>query len=759
MLLLDSRCAVLDGISVFPDHADPLQWYYLPTAPHLTVVDGTPMFQLVAFRGSRTGGLLSFDCNVGLEQARISALAQKIRSQFDLDGDPRLASVPLVDGTVHLIVMGTDSSAPPPPPGDGGDAGAATEQPFVVTAVHNAKPSLYNDNQASFSVLLDEPGYAVVRGTLDATILPVAVVYSLDYLALRPAYRVTLTIDWDRVQKHLDETFGTKAWIFSSDISKAVDELTESKAIDLQADTFVPEDTEGVIDRRDAALAQVKAMITTAFFEPSLPPWTPDKPEEWERALKAIGEFAAQQSALAAGGPAGALTSSPVSFSYKKTDYTRIDRKHLDVNFSERTTVRRSIYPQGHLASLFSQIADSPELLGRLVREVQDSDFFAKRRIQTLYRPNLGAPLIDSIDVRAEYGGVARNALLVPDSWTASFEWLSDVRDGVLQTDVDISYDVRFTNADTTERPAQLSSGHQLANADIVSLLPEQDLFTIRSVSLLTERIPWVRFDAVDVYLRHRDPEHQIDEQAYFRLTEKSPTAVWSMFVVGRDHTSYEVRSVLRSVAGSDVDNGWSISDEEQVTVRNPFRARTLSVLANVSWDLVRDVFVDVRYEDGANGILVEDTLHLSKGSEPPTFVVDLRDPTQTAIEYTVTFSYVDGRVKQLPPSVTYEPRIIVDPSNLGHRVVQVLPPKDWTARAVQRISLELRFEDFLANLSYGAQLELDGPDARARFEFDYADVARNRYEWRATVLFQNGLRHGTDWTASADPLLVPRLP
>jgi hypothetical protein len=745
MLLLDSRSAVLDGVSVFPDHADPLQWYYLPAEPHLTVIDGTPMFQLVGFRGSRTGGLLSFDCNIGLEQAQIDALQQKIATRFDLDGKPRLAPVPPVDGTVRLIIMGTDSGSP------GEDA------PFVIKAVHNAKPSLYNDNAASFSVLLDEAGYAIVEGTLDAAILPIAVVYSLDYLALRPAYQVTLSIDWDRVQKHLDETFGTKAWIFSSEISTVVDELDESKAIDLRADTFVPEDTEGVIDRRDAALTQVKAMITSAFFEPSLPPWKPDSPSGWVQDLKAIGEFATQQAALAAGGPAA--MSSPVTFSYKKTDYTRIDKKHLDVNFSERTTVRRSIYPQGHLASLFAPIAASPELRDRLVREVQDSDFFKKRKLQALYRPNLGAPYIDSIDVRASYGGIARNALLTPDTWSTTFEWLSDVEDGVMQQEVDVSYDVRFKGADTSERPGELTSGHETATADIVSLLPEDDVFTIRSVSVLAERIPWTRFDSVEVHARYRDEKNGIDQRELFRLVEKQPDAVWPMFVVGRDHTSYELRTVMRAVDGNDVDSGWSISDEEEIQVRNPFRARTLAVLASVSWAEIRDVFVDVRYEDKANDVLVEDTLYLNQTTSPPPFVVDLRDPSQTAIEYTVTFSYHDGRVTQLPPSVTYEPRIVIDPKKHGHRVVEVRPPAEWERRSVEKITVELRFEDFLENLSYAARLELDDPDARARFEFDYADVARNRYEWRSTVLFGNGLRHVTPWTASAEPVLVPRLP
>ncbi len=220
---------------MFPDHADPLQWYYLPTSPHLTdprrhadvPADRVP-------RGSRTGGLLSFDCNIGLDRGARSARCGRRSARSSTWTTIRAsAPVPLVDGTVRLIAMGTDSAAVPV------EGEPAPEPQFVVKAMHNAKPSLYGENQASFSVLLDEAGYALVRGTLDAAIMPVAVIYSLDYLALRPAYQVTLSIDWDRVQKHLDETFGAKLWIFSSDISKVVDELDESKAIDLRADTFV----------------------------------------------------------------------------------------------------------------------------------------------------------------------------------------------------------------------------------------------------------------------------------------------------------------------------------------------------------------------------------------------------------------------------------------------------------------------------------------------------------------------------------------
>ena len=60
-------------------------------------------------------------------------------------------------------------------------------------------------------------------------------------------------------------------------------------------------------------------------------------------------------------------------FSYKKTHYTRIDQKRLDVDFSERTTIKRSIYPQGHLSGLFRVLGDGLDP-SQLVIEVNADD-------------------------------------------------------------------------------------------------------------------------------------------------------------------------------------------------------------------------------------------------------------------------------------------------------------------------------------------------------------------------------------------------
>ena len=321
MLLLDSRVREINGISIFPDHADPEQWYYLPLSPHLTTVrDETlgidvPQFSLIGFRGDAgTGGFLNFDCNVGAAQSQVDDLAREIANSENLRSMPRIASVPLVDGGVKLMMLGKKTGdAPGTTPGLAGPA-------FVLKIDQNEKPALYGSNQAAFSIRLDQEGFTMMEQCIDGEIMPVAVIYSLDFLGLRPAYAIKLSIDWDRVQKHMDESFKAGFMFFSAEIGKAVDELVESRAIVLESDTFVPEgdDSKGIIDRRDAALAQVRNMITDAFFTPSLPPWTPEKPSDFERGLDAAAKFAGTTSAMAAGGPEAQVSNA--SFSYKKRD-------------------------------------------------------------------------------------------------------------------------------------------------------------------------------------------------------------------------------------------------------------------------------------------------------------------------------------------------------------------------------------------------------------------------------------------------------
>jgi hypothetical protein len=406
MLYLNPPYVAVDGLTCYPDHADPLQWYYLPAQPRLSVrVDDQgreiPAFSLLRFKSGagHNGGMLNFDVDLRVDQDVLTGAAQAIRNALHLTDVPRLAPVPLEDGTVNLTILGTQDDAAAAPAPDGSPR-------FVVKISHPAKPSLYGTNRAAVSAELDQDSSVLVVRSLDGELAPIGVVYSLSFLALRPAYSVRLHIDWDRLQDRLDTSFGVDSAFFSTEISDAVDKLIEDRVIDLQVDTFVPEgeDTKSVITSRDRAVAEVRDMITDAFFTATIDPTKP-QPDGWDKATELLETWNRQH---ATGG--GLLP----SFHYNQTHYSRIDKKRLDVTMSERVTVKRSIYPQGHLNAIAATIAASG--LPRTPTFVNDIDlddpWFQRRKVRVLSRVDTGTGHISSVDAELRYHDQAKSVVI-----------------------------------------------------------------------------------------------------------------------------------------------------------------------------------------------------------------------------------------------------------------------------------------------------------------------------------------------------------
>ena len=194
---------------------------------------------------------------------------------------------------------------------------------------------------------------------------PIGVVYGLDYLALRPAYHVKLHIDWDRTQDIMDKTYGHEG-LFTSDPDPGHGREAggQPRHRRSRSDTFVPEDEGGTVtERRDAAVARVRDMITDAFFESSIDPLRAGAGRLGQggrhhqvvltAALRADGRVLLQEDALLADRTRSGSTSTSPSAS----------------------RIKRSMYPQGHLSGLFRVLgagarSQSPRDRGRRRRSV-----------------------------------------------------------------------------------------------------------------------------------------------------------------------------------------------------------------------------------------------------------------------------------------------------------------------------------------------------------------------------------------------------
>jgi hypothetical protein len=721
---------LIDGVSIMPDHADPLQFYYMPLAPRfVTRQDGAievPQMLVIKYRSAtRVGGFADFDVHLGMSEAELETVRQELQRLANLNELPRLSPVPVVDGSVKLMLFGRTS----------GDTPAADDAGFVRSIHHAAKPALYGDNRAAFSVELDDRGITILDQAMRGEMAPIGVVYGLDYLALRPAYHVKLKIDWDRVQDIMDTTYGHEGLFTAVQIQDTVEKLTEERAIEFEADTFVPEDEGGSLtERRDAAIARVRDMITDAFFESSIDPLR-QAPDGWDKAANIIKSFAPQRFA-----PMGV-------FSYKKTHYSRTDQKRLDVDFSERTTIKRSIYPQGHLSGLFRVFGQGLDPARLTISVDADDPWFKRRKVRIISRADFDRDPVRSMTATMTYGNVTKTVLLDKTKPEEAVEWPSTVRDGLMIEPVALRFEVDLKPADAGERPNKLVS-------DVTQILGEaqeiepRDLFSLEEIPVLTlPNFPFDRYPQVDIQLRYDDPEHGIRQDDLVRLTKEQPNTAWQRFLVGAPAAPIMAKITYHAADHRDRDTPFAPLVRPQVDIPDPFPQRLkVTVVPALNFNEVDRAFVDLAYDDEENGVHVEDSVEIVQNQTVRPFIIERVNPLLGRVRYKVTILMKDSTVFEGPWSTTLSSRIFVRSDLKGHRAVTLRSPADFNAKGLERITIEARSKDEIAGLSFADRFDFAAPGSTATFEFDFVDPANDAYELKVKRLFRNGLSAEQDW-------------
>ena len=761
MLYLNPPYFLIDGVSIFPDHADHLQFYYLPMMPHLTTTkdaaSGTdvPSIQLIEYAGAAgTGGFINFDVNLGLDPSVLTTVAQKLKQQANLSDNPRLSPVTFIDGNVRLTILGAQSPAPPPPagtptsPARGGGAtpapAAATGPRFVIGIEGATKPSLYGDNQASFSVQLDQYGATVLEAALKGQIEPIAVIYALDFVGLRPAFRVHLHVDWSRVQTYLDSTFHTGFLFFSSDVEKAVDKLVEDQVISLSVDTFVTDDDGGkdIAGDRDKAMAEVYDMVKNTFFQSSLAPPDPSKPSTLEQAdgvAQSIG-------ALAMTGGAASMA----CFSYKSVDLTRIDNKMLDVNISVRTSVERTIYPQAHLSGLLGSLGKGGVGLDRFIQKVDlDNPWFQRRTLKVTSFADYDGDAIGSIDVTMAYNGGTKTVSLTKANPSASVDWSSVLSGGKMVRPVTYSYKVNFNGVDTAQRPAQLTSAALTEVGDSIAIQPRATLYSTTIVPIRADSFRWDRYTQVEIAYRYDDDANQIHIQNSLLLNNQTPEYYWPLFIRDPSKRTFSYQLTYTEVSGNVVNGAWQTTDAGKIDIVDPFPAKsTLMIVPAVNWNLVDQVLVAVAYPNKDNPAAQQNYVFTSANSAAQTFTADRQDPTQVSISYEARILMHNGQVGVIPPSVTTDDFLTVQSGMKGHQVLTIKPEQvDFASVHVVEANVQVRYVDPNNHLNLAKSYKFVRMSDVQHFTYDYLDSSVSP-EFRADIQLDNGQTTSLDWAA-----------
>lgn len=763
MLYLKPPFHIIQGSAVFADHANERMFYYMPAMPHLTTVFDpvagvdVPQIQLLKFRGGAgNGGFLTFEVNLGLPQARVDEIADTLKRIYRLRDKPIVAPVVLEGGSVRLIILGHATGANGEPMWD-----EEQQQRFVVRIDHAATPALYGDNQAVFSVELDQEGVQLIENSLvHSELMPIGVVYALDFFALRPAFTVKVSADWNRVQTHLEEHFQVDVLFSSTEIDTVVDKLVEDQVVLIEVDSFLPEDEDSGswVGRRDQAVNEFKDMVLDNFFKPSLEPMKEEK-DGWDRFADTVERL----SLLAATGGFGAAGG---KFSYVKKDWTRIDQKRINLVMNERTTVKRSIFPQASIKGLCRVLRDAQGNVdvGRFIQGVTlDDAWFVKRKVKAHALVDFDNDKVESVNVTLTYDGEPRTIRLTKAEPEAVREWNSVLSGNAMVRRVDYEYRVAFRGVDSADRPGVLVARGRFTDGDEFEVSPRgEGLYFIDDIQIGGGLLPWDRYPQVSVEVRYNDQPNRIRLAETFLLTKDKPEATWKRFRLNPDATRYDVRVAFLALDHADVLVDWRSTDQERLIIRDPHPLkRSVQLAPAVNWQVIAMIFVELRYYDEANGVDEQRTLTFFNTPEdrvPKAFTINLVDSNYRLVSYLATFILNDNRTITVPHSMTAGSTIILRADMAGHRIVKLAPPNvDFGARGILRIEAELAYSDPDAGLSFRDRFTFTNPREARLFEFDYVSAENASYSCRVTLMLSNGLVLERDLgSVNADHLLLP---
>jgi hypothetical protein len=275
MLLFSNDTFTVNGITVFPDHADPNQFWYLPGPVGLELMANStePQFLLtsyapdVASSGIQGVGFLNVTLCLTVSSDNLGAITGQIRSQFPNVENPLLSPVSFDDGTVQIVALNAQGSG-----GAAVAAGPPGTGQAVETILGASNPELFGNNDALFALTLDEAGATILEQAFQDGMTPVGGIYNLKFTGVQPALDVKITADLKRMYTSFSVDFTAQAYWVSAGIDATFEQLRQDGAIQIQVVNLTT-DAAGV-DRENWALNLFKDQILAQWFSPSLSPTT-----------------------------------------------------------------------------------------------------------------------------------------------------------------------------------------------------------------------------------------------------------------------------------------------------------------------------------------------------------------------------------------------------------------------------------------------------------------------------------------------------
>ena len=774
MLYLHPPYYSYEGVTLLGDFHNPRQFYCFPNRPHLAVDDGRPAIRFIVLKEAQdeldeneedVAGFLVFDTSLAWPQETLDKVARKLKEDLDLEDDPIIAPLPFKSGSVQLTFL--DRSTPlPPEPGeetarsDDDEGGtppeepvADMEQPWVPFLKSSGVPSLYGENRAIFSVMLNRKATKLLYGAFEG-FMPAGVLYNLNFVGMQRAFNVRVEADWERAYHFVQEQFKMDLFFYSHQTDDIIERLEEAKIVKIEASL------EGVGEESMEAefndvREQLQELVLKTFFEPTV---NPDKEEQsgFQETSDGIIESARKLRNL--GFP---------NAGYMRREVDINDVKSISVDYTVSRAVERSIHPQAHLALFFEDFNIKRE---DIVTVVDGNDaLWNTASFDAALNADFDGDGIHSVALDVQYTkvlNVGADVAVDPDAlWSFLFDPQVNriKREAWYNPDIGNNFFYRYTvffkPGALPGRDNSLSSGWRRQDSQLVVLSPHE-LYEKRELEVqAVAGFPFDRYPQVWVHVAYEDVETGWKLEDSDLLSAGKPGFKFAFRRRADATPMVNYRFTYLRAGGEEVEGAWLSTGSDLVLVDDPVPDR-LKVRVLVAGDRskIANLLVDLKYEDLEHGLLetgsiILDSSNISKVHE---WTVPLADPSKRRYSYNQTLIDTDGNVTFTDWQQSEKPTLTVGQVFVMQLEVQpelVGPP--LPTNRVDAVKLRLRYQDEPHGVNLETERLFRTPGKSAPWQIQLKDAQARDYNYEVVYVMKNGFERTLGGRSSRDNFLM----
>lgn len=725
MLQLDSSALTIEGVTIFKDHADQRQFWYLPSPVALArrPADGRVAFTFLKFKrlpgaASRGGGFLTFEVALRLDRDLERRILERLSSISR--GNLRLSPVPFDEGTVQCIALNVQ--------GAGGTTAASSPNApqgsfrAVETILGATKPSLQGDNNAAFSLELSAEGTTILEKAFQERVTPIGVIYDLKYTGLRPAFNVKITADFKQIFSHFSSATDGQRGFMRAGIDLGFERLVRNGAIKIETLDFT--NTNENEARIKDALDFFKAQVLATWFTPVLAPGT-------------LATSSAQAASLDQVRALGAQLRPPQPPSPPRPDPSQPAPEPADHGPSPTAETGRGDTPQGLPGTTSAANVESPtEGTGNPAPAAPAP---ASGTADVAARNPNGAmrAAADNPNITQSEGMVAAfklKAIRQEEHRVALFEYSRAEAQqrsyapqgfiGLLTADlertkhfIEIDLDDPFYRTIPIEAKAPFDfAGIGLSEIQIaLDYGPRNDPQNHKHADLT--------FTAEDRGPKHAEFSVNLRKDRLFKVTTQfhfNPTSGWE----GKTF-SYELPAK---------------ETDDRTLIVHPMEALGFLEIrierGRVDPGIVEFIEVDLSYTDSSPWA-VNRTFHIAPDSAPQSWKLRLSQPDQREYTYKLTHHLKDGTSKEGTPVRTKATTVLVNdpfPTSLD---VTFFPMFDWSQ--LKAAMLDVNYTDPVNSYNREQRVRLEPNLTETNVRFSIMDPKLKRYRYQLTLVRVDG--------------------